>query len=216
MTGDSHGTATAVFFFIVNAAEGDKVPADTLPPVAFPDEAARQVVPARFAWWHALLVWIGSLLASLIGASIGLAISGEDAEDYGWVTWAGATGAQFLATIFGCLLVCRLRGTGSLRRDLGLIVRFVDWWWLLCGVGLYFVAAVMITPLVNLVAIPFFNLCLVPLTVLATLALSFDAFVSWALPLAHAAGSSWPARAWSPCAASTPSPSRSGPRSLPG
>src|SRR6202008_3245718 len=59
--------------------------------------------------------------------------------------------AQFLVTIIGCLGVCRLRGTGSLRQDLGLIVRLADWWWLFVGTLLLFVASALIAPLVNLV-----------------------------------------------------------------
>ena len=52
-------------------------------------------------------------------------------------------------------------------------------WWI--GLALlpltawYFGEISIVGPLVNLVAIPFFNACLVPLAVLATLALSLDA-----------------------------------------
>ena len=60
-------------------------------------------------------------------------------------------------------------------------------WWI--GLALlpltawYFGEISTVGPLVNLVAIPLFNACLVPLAVLATLALSFDAFASSAAPI---------------------------------
>jgi competence protein ComEC len=65
-------------------------------------------------------------------------------------------------------------------------------WWI--GLALlpltawYFGEISIVGPLVNLVAIPFFNLCLVPAAVLATLAMSFDALAEWtALPVGVAA-----------------------------
>jgi competence protein ComEC len=62
-------------------------------------------------------------------------------------------------------------------------------WWI--GLALlpltawYFGEISLVGPLVNLIAIPFFNACLVPLAVLATLGLSFDSLVQWATPVVH-------------------------------
>ncbi len=59
-------------------------------------------------------------------------------------------------------------------------------WWI--GLALlpltawYFGEVTLVGPVVNLVAIPFFNACLVPLAVLATLALSVDAVAAWSAP----------------------------------
>src|SRR5690606_16601940 len=51
----------------------------------------------------------------------------------------------------------------------------------------YFAEISVVGPLVNLVAIPFFNLCLVPLAVLATIVLSFDTLANVAAPLVNGA-----------------------------
>jgi competence protein ComEC len=77
------------------------------------------------------------------------------------------------------------------RRGVGLVLEFVrlQWWIGLALLPLaawYFGEISVVGPLVNLVAIPFFNVCLVPLTVLTTLALSFDALAAVAAPLVHA------------------------------
>ena len=69
---------------------------------------------------------------------------------------------------------------GRVRRAAFAALEFVrlQWWIglaLLPMTAWYFGEISLVGPLVNLVAIPFFNLCLVPLTVLTTLALSFDA-----------------------------------------
>ena len=53
----------------------------------------------------------------------------------------------------------------------------------------YFGEISVVGPVVNLVAIPFFNACLVPLAVLATLGLSLDAVAVWAAPVVHAVAS---------------------------
>jgi competence protein ComEC len=66
-------------------------------------------------------------------------------------------------------------------------------WWI--GLALlpltawYFGEISVVGPLVNLVAIPFFNACLVPLAVLATLGLSLDAIAVWAAPVVQAVAS---------------------------
>ncbi len=66
-------------------------------------------------------------------------------------------------------------------------------WWI--GLALlpltawYFGEISLVGPFVNLVAIPFFNTCLVPLSVLATLGLSIDALAGWVVPIVHAVAS---------------------------
>jgi competence protein ComEC len=78
------------------------------------------------------------------------------------------------------------------RRAGGTALEFVrlQWW---IGLGLlpltvsYFGEVSLVGPVVNIVAIPFFNLVLVPLVVVATVVVSVDA-LSWALPVVAAAG----------------------------
>ncbi len=79
------------------------------------------------------------------------------------------------------------------RRAGAAVLEFVrlQWW---IGLGLvpmtvwYFGELSLVGPLVNIAAIPFFNLVLVPLAVLATVAVSVDAIAAWASPLAAIAG----------------------------
>jgi competence protein ComEC len=85
-----------------------------------------------------------------------------------------------------------LRSRPAVRRAAGLAVEFVrlQWWIGLALLPLtawYFGEISLVGPLVNLVAIPFFNLCLVPLTVLVTIALSFEDLVEYATPLVQIA-----------------------------
>jgi competence protein ComEC len=84
------------------------------------------------------------------------------------------------------------RRAGALRRAANGAWEFarLQWWIGLALLPLtawYFGEVSAIGPLVNLVAIPLFNLCLVPLTVLMTAALSFDVLAEWCVPLAAAA-----------------------------
>jgi competence protein ComEC len=79
---------------------------------------------------------------------------------------------------------------GRFRRAAHGVREFVrlQWWIGLALLPLtawFFGEVSVVGPLVNLVAIPLFNLALVPLTVLTTLALSFDSLARAALPLAH-------------------------------
>jgi competence protein ComEC len=85
-------------------------------------------------------------------------------------------------------------GPSRLRRGARLMLEFVrlQWWIgfaLLPLTAWYFGEVSLVGPVVNLAAIPFFNACLVPLAVLATLVLSLDAAAVWAAPAVHAVAS---------------------------
>ena len=84
--------------------------------------------------------------------------------------------------------------SGPLRRYARAALEFarLQWWIgfaLLPLTAWYFGEISLVGPLVNLVAIPFFNACLVPLAVLATLGLSVDALAVWVAPAVHAVAS---------------------------
>jgi len=83
---------------------------------------------------------------------------------------------------------------GFLRRGAHTALEFarLQWWIGLALLPLtawYFGEISVVGPFVNLVAIPFFNACLVPLSVLATLGLSLDALAGWVAPIVHAVAS---------------------------
>ncbi len=82
----------------------------------------------------------------------------------------------------------RLRRIGRAALDFARL----QWWIGLALLPLtawYFGETSVVGPIVNLVAIPFFNACLVPLAVLATLALSFDGVAAAAAPMVDAIAS---------------------------
>ncbi len=83
------------------------------------------------------------------------------------------------------------RGLVARARDGARAFVRLQWWIGLALVPLtvaYFGETSVVGPLVNLVAIPLFNLMLVPFTVLATIGLSFDALVAHVAPLVAALG----------------------------
>lgn len=116
-----------------------------------------------------------------------------------WDPFAPLTASFWLSFVAVVILIVlgspRLplrRPAGRLRRAGSIAIEFVrlQWWISLALLPLtawYFGEVSAVGPLVNLVAIPFFNLCLVPLTIVTTVALSFDALAEWLLPLAGAA-----------------------------
>jgi uncharacterized protein len=105
--------------------------------------------PPRWGIGDFLWIYVAGIVASVVGESVGFALSGDTTGHIGALTTACAAFAQF-GTWFGCVvLVGRTKGT-SARHDFGLRIRARDWWVVFAGVGVFIVATVMIQPLVNL------------------------------------------------------------------
>jgi membrane protease YdiL (CAAX protease family) len=105
--------------------------------------------PPRWGIGDFFWIYVVGIVASVVGESVGFALSGDTTGHIGALTTALAAFAQF-GTWFGCVvLVGRTKGT-SARHDFGLKVRASDWWVVLAGVGVFLVATVMIYPLVHL------------------------------------------------------------------
>jgi membrane protease YdiL (CAAX protease family) len=97
-----------------------------------------------FAW-----IYVAGIVASVIGTSVGFALTGDTADHIGAVTTALTTFAQF-GTWFGAVVwVARTKGH-SVRADFGLVVHRRDWWVPLAGVAIYAVAWGLIEPLVRM------------------------------------------------------------------
>lgn len=97
-----------------------------------------------FVW-----IYVAGLFASLVGAAIGFAITGDTAGHVGAVTTALSTLGQFGAW-FGCIAyIARAKGR-SLRDDFGLTLQLRDWWAPFAGLGLFLVGTALIAPLVNI------------------------------------------------------------------
>ncbi len=93
---------------------------------------------------------MAGIVASVVGASVGFALTGDTANHTGAVTTAFSTLAQF-GTWFGLVVFIAHSKGRSVREDFGLTLRLRDWWAPFAGIGLFLVGTVMITPLVNIV-----------------------------------------------------------------
>jgi uncharacterized protein len=105
--------------------------------------------PLRWGLGDFFWIYVAGIVGSLIGASIGFAITGDTSGHIGAVTTALSTLGQF-GTWFACIVfVARSKGR-SVRADFGLTVRLRDWWAPFAGIGLFVIGSLMIAPLVNL------------------------------------------------------------------
>jgi membrane protease YdiL (CAAX protease family) len=110
------------------------------------------LTPYRLGWGIGDFVWIyiAGIVASVVGVSVGFALTGDTSDHTGAITTALSTLAQF-GTWFGCVVwIAHTKGHG-VRRDFGLTVQIRDWWAPFAGIGLFLIGTVMITPLVNIV-----------------------------------------------------------------
>jgi membrane protease YdiL (CAAX protease family) len=102
-------------------------------------------------WGIGDFVWIyfAGIVASVVGASIGFAITGDTSGHVGALTTALSTFGQFGTWFFCIAYVARSKGR-SLRDDFGLTVQLRDWWAPFAGLGLFLVGSALILPLVNI------------------------------------------------------------------
>lgn len=107
---------------------------------------------ARFKWWDAAVVFVaGQLVGASVGYTLGYAISGDEVGDAGALTLACGFAGQFGVYLVTIWWISRRRATGSLRRDLGLVVRWRDWWAIALGLGCAVGLGLLVLPLRNLV-----------------------------------------------------------------
>ena len=113
----------------------------------------RRAGAVRIAWGFGDFVWIyiAGLVASLVGASIGVGLTGDTPGNTSTLTIALGAGGQYAAWGAGLLYLSRRRGLGTLAADFGLAVRASKWWALLAGVGLQLLLGAFVLPLVHLV-----------------------------------------------------------------
>jgi hypothetical protein len=97
-----------------------------------------------------LWIYFAGIIASIVGASIGFAVTGDTSGHIGALTTALSTFAQFGTWFGGVLYVARSKGR-SVRADFGLTLRTRDWWAPFAGLGLFLVASAMIEPLIRIV-----------------------------------------------------------------
>jgi membrane protease YdiL (CAAX protease family) len=102
-------------------------------------------------WGLGDFVWIyfAGIVASVVGASIGFALTGDTSDHIGALTTALSTFGQFGTWFFCIAYLARSKGR-SLRDDFGLTLQVRDWWAPFAGLGLFLVGTALITPLVNI------------------------------------------------------------------
>jgi membrane protease YdiL (CAAX protease family) len=122
-------------------------------PIGDPRNAADLPASAvRVRWGIGDFVWIyfAGIVASVVGVSVGFALTGDTSDHTGALTTALSTLAQF-GTWFGCIVyIARIKGFG-VRHDFGLTVNIRDWWAPFAGIGLFLVGSAIIEPLVRIV-----------------------------------------------------------------
>jgi len=101
--------------------------------------------------WFVPLIYVCAAAASAITGLVGYAVSGEEVDPVGPVTLAASAVGLYGGFAFGCRLVARARGTGSLPDDLGFVVRLRDWAAIPAGVGIAIAAGLILSPISNLV-----------------------------------------------------------------
>lgn len=106
--------------------------------------------PPRWGLGDFLWIYPAGILISVIGVSIGFAITGDEAGHTGAVTTALAAFGQFGGWV-GCVAYVAHAKGRSLRDDFGLRLDVRDWWAVFAGMGLFVVATLLILPLHDMV-----------------------------------------------------------------
>jgi uncharacterized protein len=110
---------------------------------------ATDVTPLRWGLGDFLWIYFAGIVASVVGASIGFAITGDTSGHVGALTTALSTFGQF-GTWLACLLYIAHSKGRSLRDDFGLTFQLEDWWAPFAGIGLFLVGSALIYPLVSI------------------------------------------------------------------
>jgi hypothetical protein len=95
-------------------------------------------------------VYFGGIVAGLVLATIGFAISGDQSGSPGALTEGLSFVGQFGGWIALMMWVSRRKGRGSLAADFGFVVHLRDAWVIAVGVVLEIALTILVYPLVNL------------------------------------------------------------------
>jgi uncharacterized protein len=105
--------------------------------------------PLRWGLGDFLWIYFAGIVASVVGASIGFAITGDTSGHVGALTTALSTFGQFGTWLALLLYIAHSKGR-SLRDDFGLTFQLEDWWAPFAGIGLFLVGSALIYPLVSI------------------------------------------------------------------
>lgn len=123
------------------------MPSDPLPPAP---GAGAAVSPARWGLGDFFWVYVAGLVVSVVFASIGVAITGDNNGNTGALTVGLSVLGQFGGWFASIAAVAHFKGR-SLRQDFGLRLDVRDWWAPFAGIGLFLAGTALIVPLHALV-----------------------------------------------------------------
>ncbi len=110
---------------------------------------ATDVTPLRWGLGDFLWIYFAGIVASVVGASVGFAITGDTSGHVGALTTALSTFGQFGTWLASLVYIAHSKGR-SLRDDFGLTFQLEDWWAPFAGLGLFLVGSALIYPLVSI------------------------------------------------------------------
>jgi membrane protease YdiL (CAAX protease family) len=105
----------------------------------------------RWGIGDAIWIYVAGVVASVIGFSIGYALTGDTTDHLSATTLALGSGTQYAAWAVGFLYVSRVKGRGSLVDDFGVTVRMHAALYVFAGAALQLVLGAFVLPLVHLV-----------------------------------------------------------------
>ena len=106
--------------------------------------------PVRWGLGDFFWVYFGGIVAGLVLATIGFAITGDNPASPGALTEGLSFIGQFGGWVGLMVLVSRRKGRGTLRADFGFVVELRDAWVIAVGVVLEIALVLLVNPLVNL------------------------------------------------------------------
>ena len=109
------------------------------------------VPPVRWGVGDVVWIYVAGVIASIVGFSVGYAITGDTSGHLSATTLALGSGAQYGAWAVGFIYVSRTKGRGSLTADFGLAVRMNAALFVFAGAALQLVLGAFVYPLVQLV-----------------------------------------------------------------
>jgi membrane protease YdiL (CAAX protease family) len=98
-----------------------------------------------------IAIYVAGLLASVVGFSIGISITGDTTNHYSGLTYALGFLGQYGAWGAGLVYASRRKGLGALAADFGVRLEVGRMWALVAGVALQFLLGALVLPLVHLV-----------------------------------------------------------------
>jgi membrane protease YdiL (CAAX protease family) len=110
----------------------------------------RAVPPVRWGLGDVVWIYVAGVVASIVGFTLGYAITGDTTDHISATTLAIGSGAQYAAWGVGFVYISRAKGRGSLYTDFGVGVRLQAAAWVFAGAALQLILGALVLPLVHL------------------------------------------------------------------